>query len=179
MQNGSVKRAYLVLGPESSGTRLMTRLLIAAGCYGDSDHHQRLDTAIPGREPFLAWRRSIPHGGTWPDLERMVEIVAALSYGVTAVIMSRDWHSMAISQEQAPHAESAGAALEQIQMAYRYIFASLPDDMPFEIVNYEAVVMRPRGTIKYLFTRLGLPVPELPYIYDANGRYYQEVERVT
>lgn len=179
MRNGQVKRAYLVLGPESSGTRLMTRLLIAAGCYGDSDHFQRLDSAVEAGEPLLVWRRSIPHGGTWPDLERMVEIVDALGYGVTAVVMSRDWHSMAISQEQAPHAESAGAALQQIQIAYRYIFASLPDTLPFEIVNYESIVMRPRGTIKYLFVRLGLPVPELPYIYDANGRYYQEVERVT
>lgn len=34
--------AYLVLGPEASGIRLMASILIGAGCYGDSGHTQRL-----------------------------------------------------------------------------------------------------------------------------------------
>lgn len=102
-------------------------------------------------------------------------------YHVTFIIMSRDWHSMAISQEQAPHAESTEEALANIQRAYRAIFSDLPPGDRYEIVNYEALIQRPAGTVRYLFRRLGLPEPEsLPHIYDGNARYYGEsLEAVT
>jgi LPS sulfotransferase NodH len=90
------KRAFLVLGPESSGTRLMTKLLMVAGCYGDDGHVQRLD-----RDP-------------------------------------------------------------------------LPN-VPFEVVNYEALVSRPQAVTAQLMTRLGLPAPAEVSIYDGNAKYYVEV----
>jgi len=56
--------AFLVVGGESTGTRLVTEVLIALGCHGDSGHKQRLDTDIDKGEdipmPFV-WRRSMPH----------------------------------------------------------------------------------------------------------------------
>lgn len=171
-----MKRAFFVTGPESSGTRLMTRLLMAAGCYGDDDHEQRLDNAIPDNEPLIVWRRSVPHRGKWSQVNVALNALQLKGYKTTVIIMSRDWHSMAISQELAPHAVDVDAAQSNIRRAYRHIFACITDTDRFEIVNYEALVQRPVKTVRYLFQRLGLTPPaELPQIYDGNAKYYPAV----
>ena len=65
-------------------------------------------------------------------------------------------------------------------MAYRTIFNGLPWTARYELASYEALVMRPAGTVAYLFGRLGVDVPaQLPDIFDGNARYYREVERVS
>lgn len=175
LQKQPDKRAFLVLGPESSGTRLMTGILIAAGCYGDSGHEQRLDSGIPDNEPLIVWRRSVPHRGQWPQLNVAFNLLERNGYEVTVLIMSRDWHSMAISQELAPHADDVDVAQENIRRAYIHIFQHIRSNR-FEIVNYEALTQRPGGTIKYLCGRLGLPEPvNPPAIYDGNSRYYPDV----
>lgn len=168
-------KAFLVVGPESSGTRLMTSILIAAGCYGDDTHDQRLDLEIPDNEPLLVWRRSVPHRGEWVYPSYYLERLQAAGYETTILIMSRDWHSMAISQEQAPHAADVREAQENIRQAYCHIFQHIRDTR-FEIVNYEALTQRPEGTIRYLLRRLGLPEPgAFPAVYDGNLKYYANV----
>lgn len=170
------KRAFLVLGPESSGTRLMTRLLVAAGVEGDFGHDQRWEDSLPSEEPLVAIRRSVPHRRQWPDIAGLVGDLRARRYEVTAIVTSRDWHSMIISQQAAPHAESVEEALAHIRRAYCDIFSALGlRETPYEVVNYEALTQRPAKMLAYLFQRLGLPVPEsIPYIYDGNARYYRE-----
>lgn len=154
----------------------MTRLLIAAGCFGDDGHEQLLDEPSwppMERAPLIVWRRSVPHRGEWPHVPGYLQQMRDHGYETTVLIMSRDWHAMAISQEAAPHADSAEAALRNIRQAYRHIFR-FPLG-PYEIVNYEALTQRPAGTVRYLFQRLGLPVPALiPDIYDGNAKYYRE-----
>ena len=170
------KRAFLVLGPESSGTRLMMRLLVAAGVEGDFGHDQRWEGSLPNEEPLVAIRRSVPHRRQWPDIAGLVDDLRARLYDVMVIVTSRDWHSMIISQQAAPHAESVDEALAHIRRAYCDIFAALASrDVPYEMVNYEALTQRPAKMLAYLFQRLGLPVPEsVPYIYDGNARYYRE-----
>src|SRR5688572_25231295 len=79
-------RAFFVLGPESSGTRLATEILLNAGCYGSSDHIQSLDHLLDietedERKQFIndlvpldtsiVWRRSIPHNTIIPSISGM------------------------------------------------------------------------------------------------------------
>lgn len=168
----SEKRAFLVLGPESSGTRLMTRLLIAAGCYGDDGHVQRLDRAIPD-VPRLAWRRSLPHDQQWPDVQAIVTKLRTHGYSVSALVMSRDWHAMIASQLAAPHVATEIAAFGNIRNAYHQIFHDLAElHLRFEVVNYEALVLRPRATVTALMARLALPAPDMVSIYDGNAKHY-------
>ena len=96
--------AYLVLGPESSGTRLMTRILIAAGCAGYDGHDQVFDTALPiadGRP--IVWRRSVPHRREWPEIGWMLRLLCEQGYTPRIVVMARDWYAMARSQASAGH----------------------------------------------------------------------------
>lgn len=72
-------KLFFVVGPESSGNRLTTRILCESGCFGDYDHYQRLDEYfygkinnikdIMGDNKTIVFRRSIPHGDNWIKFE--------------------------------------------------------------------------------------------------------------
>lgn len=168
-------RAFLVVGPESSGTRLMTKLLIAAGCEGDDGNEQRWDEGLPQGDQVV-WRRSLPHGGVWPDLDEVLWGLNGRGYQVLFLVMSRDWHAMGDSQVQAGHVSDMETALKHIRDAYSRICATLTiTGYPFEIVNYETLV-RPGGeAVARLMERLGLTIVRPVDIYDGNAKYYKYV----
>lgn len=157
----------------------MTSLLMAAGCYGDDGHVQRLDVAgnpLGADRPLIVWRRSLPHGGRWPDPRALLSKLWDRDYDVTMLVMSRDWHAMSLSQVSAGHARDASAALGVIDLAYQEIFRAVRSDVSFELVNYEALTQRPQATVAQLMTRLGLKMPENFYVYDGNARHYGGIE---
>lgn len=168
------KRAFLVLGAESSGTRLLTQQLVGVGCYGDFGHVQRLDTAVPADEPLIVWRRSLPHGNDheWPNIGGVIDQLAMDGYEVTAVVLTRDWHCTAISQE-GQHVANVSEALANIRAAYREIFFALVStEINYELISYEALTTKPQS-MRYLLRRLGLPESPMVSVYDGNRRYYE------
>ncbi|HEX4794015.1 MAG TPA: hypothetical protein VH370_09495 [Humisphaera sp.] len=66
------KRAFFVVGPESSGNRYVTECFVNAGCFGDFQHEQRLDNdeGFDEATDTVVFRRSVPHGPnfSWPEL---------------------------------------------------------------------------------------------------------------
>lgn len=120
-----MKLAYFVVGPESSGTKLMARVLCECGCYGDSGYSQRLDDLrfqeAPGR---IVFRRSLPHGGKWPPLYRLTKLMDAAGYEVLPVLMLRDWQILARAQVRAGHAQDENEAHSNIVRAYQLILSA-------------------------------------------------------
>lgn len=84
-------KAFLVLGGESTGTRMVTQLLCEAGCYGDHGHQQRLDNSLPIDQPLVVWRRSVPHARKMPDIQAMISRLEDFGYEVTAVRIGLKW----------------------------------------------------------------------------------------
>jgi hypothetical protein len=178
-----MKRAYLVLGPESSGTRFITRLLIDAGCFGDGDHGQRLDfleqrerineDVLPKDETPIVWRRSYPHRGIFVDIGKAVAQLRAKGYDVRAVVTSRDWFPMLQSQVKVGHVPDESIGQAHSRMAYRYIFKYLPEDVPFIIVSYESFGRFRRKAICKMLEMLGLAMPRITTnIEDGNVKWY-------
>ena len=168
------REAVLVLGPESSGTRLITRILIAAGCHGQDGHQQEWDRALPGdgRSP-LVWRRSFPHGGRWPDVATMVHRLRQRGYAVKAVILAREPQALERSQLRAGHVGDVEEARRRIQEAYRRILTGLAEaGVAYILVPYEALVLHPAPVQAYLARRLGLPVAPYVTVYDGNEKWY-------
>lgn len=165
-------RAYLVLGPESSGTRLVTRLLIGAGCYGDGDHEQRLDAEFPADGRTLVWRRSIPHNRQWPSIVDMAARLRSAGYQVTAVVTTRDWYPTIRSQVAAGHVVNDTEASSNLQRAYPYIFEALARwNIPFVVSPYEALT-RPEA-VRRLLVMLGLPPDIGEAVRDENAKWYE------
>jgi len=169
----TMPRAVLVMGPESSGTRLATRILIAAGCHGDGDHEQWFDQALPGDLPLIVWRRSVPHARAWPDLARWIVQVRGTGYTVEAVVMMRDWLSMCRSQVKRQHVREIGEAEMHARFAYASIFTVLAATItPYIVLSYDNLVARPMAVQRWLAQRLNLPrVPSVDVI-NANAEYY-------
>jgi LPS sulfotransferase NodH len=168
-----MKQAICVMGPERSGNRLMTRLLIHAGCQGDGAHVQRWDTTPPTTESPIVWLRSCPHAGAWPDLSGWLQALHVTGYTVHAVVMTRDWFIQGASQLRAGHVVSVTQAEAHQQAAYLSIFAALSRrEVPFVLLSYEALCQRPQAVMARLCARLGLEWPgTLPEpIVDGNAR---------
>src|SRR5437868_3111599 len=98
------KRAFLVLGPESSGTRFLTHLCMEAGCQGDSSHEQKFDKSLNDAGDLIVWRRSLPYGraggeARWPDLHgELLEPLRSRGYEVRVFAMIRSFPPLLDSQ---------------------------------------------------------------------------------
>jgi len=167
-------RAYIVIGPESTGTRMTTRLLLSKGCLGDAEHRQKWD-----KEDFkgtngdpVVWRKSVPHGVEWPNMLNMKQKLMRAGYkNIVVVITSRDWYPQACSMakmhmrdmkdyNKMSEFEKIQAALERTQKAYAHIFREIENAaLPFILTNYESIVTDMRS-VNALMKQLGLPLYE-------------------
>jgi hypothetical protein len=160
---------YLVVGPESSGTRLTVRLLSAAGCrlveiVGDDDGPE---LPLDGHRPVI--RRSIPHACEWPTMRELVSLVPAER--VHAVVTTRDWFAMAESQVGNGHTPDVETSHANIRRAYGEIFSGLvAAGVPYVASSYESLVREPSYAPR-LLALLGLP-PASVAMYDGNAKWY-------
>jgi hypothetical protein len=135
------KRAFLVVGPESSGTRLVTRCLLAAGCQGWGDHVQGFDSSLEGAGNLIVWRRSLPYGQHWPDLRQMLLALRGRGYDVRVLATLRSHYCMVRSQLRARHVQSERQAERNIAEAMCRIVSFVADaNLPVRYVTYEEVV---------------------------------------
>lgn len=181
------KRAFLVLGPESHGTHLVTDLLVHAGCHGRSGAHvawqgewpaaiddrQPWDEALPTDEDPIVWRRSVPHLAHWPDIRGMIGSLEARGYEVRAVVVHREVYAAIQSQLKWRHVGDATTARANVERAYPYIFAHLEAAaVPATVVGYESLVHEPAAQ-DALLEEIGLEVPRARLeVWDGNRKWH-------
>lgn len=167
-----MKRAFLVLGPESSGCRLATRLLMAAGCDGDGQHLQRWDEQPPVASALVVWRRSVPHHHVWPDIAEMAWLLRLQGYDTEAVVTVRRWAPMIASQVATfAHVPDLETAVANIRRAMEWIFRGIATaGLPFHVATYEGLCAP--GGVERLWTDLGLQgnLAQVEELYDANQK---------
>jgi hypothetical protein len=158
-----MKRAYLVLGAESSGTRMLTGLLIDGGCKGSDEDKQPFDDWKFGDQDPIVWRRSYPwtEHHLWPNVELdLLKPLRKHGYDVArALVITRDWFTLARSQASAErhHVATQQDAIENMQFAYREIFTQLAAlCLPYLIVTYESLTVYGERTARPLLAELGL-----------------------
>ncbi|MEM9303939.1 MAG: hypothetical protein AAGE01_17625 [Pseudomonadota bacterium] len=150
-----LRRAFLVVGPESSGTHFVTEMLIAAGCHGHAGDHpdwesgwtegiedtQPWDHTPPTTEDPVVWRKSVPHGGAWPDLTRVARGLVNGGYAVTMLVVNRDPLATAPSQLRWKHVRDLSTGFGQIERALAHCYAQArAADVPTVTVSYEALI---------------------------------------
>lgn len=168
-----MKTAYLVIGPESSGTRMMTKILIKAGCAGDSGHIQRWDTQ-PLLGNNIVWRRSVPHAGHSLSSVRFANLAKSQGYTPVLIIMNRDWHAAAQSKVSQSLAVDYNSALLAIASAYNFLYEGLnKTDYKFITVSYESLVQRPMKVLKQISLFTKLPINTNYKIKDGNAKWFK------
>jgi len=145
------RKVFFVLGGESTGTRLTTRLLVDAGCFGDVDHTQRIDEwaykhvgsleeRLQKGQP-LVWRRSFPYGEKYPDIMKDLVDPMFRLYGVNHdddvmfLVTMRNWLCAAKSAVAARHCDTKEEAINRLKFAYVKIFSFFA-----KIVRYQSLI---------------------------------------
>lgn len=178
---------YFVFGPESSGNRLMARILIAAGCEGDPDEFQREfhDLLLSGKENIVL-HRSFPYGAKgagrhFPDIPQLVAQAKEYGYTPTAVVMMRDILCATRSAAKSHTHGDEDEAVQNYLQAITTIFSGIKEtELDYCPINYESLVKNKQVLINWLLPALGFssfsPLDE--EINDANDKWYDRAKLV-
>ena len=163
-------RAFVVIGPESTGTRVLTQILISAGCVGDGGHEQRFDSHVPLPSEVksdIVWRRSVPHfeSEKMPFVDKMKENLKG--YNTKFLVTSRSMYPAAMSQmRHRGGLDTLQQAYQRINRAYSHIFDQVAE-REFTLVTYEGLEMNSEKICDYL--NIGNPKVK---IYNGNSKYF-------
>ena len=130
------KKALLVFGPESSGTRGTTRFMIENGGYWGTDNHiQPLDEFVYGRVPIelivpedvneIVFRRSIPHAGNYEDLNAIDTLFLNAGYSTKWLMVLRDLPEIVRSKIARQHSPDETDAWMKTIYQYNFIFENI------------------------------------------------------
>ena len=179
-----MKKAFLVVGAEDSGTKMVTQILANHGCHGQNvivDNEQAVLNAIEKKLPLesdpIVVRLSMPHGGQWYDIENFIWTLRCMGYQTTTIVTVRDWVANMRSQcNDQTHAFTHEHSVYKLQKAYKMIFAGLSAvTTDFFMVTYESIMMEPKEIMHWIVWRCGLNYDEAkcPEIHNANKKWYK------
>ena len=175
----SVKIAYLVLGIEASGTRLLTKILINSGAIGQDTHAQNLDTEIPLADDVtspLVWRRSYPHGDFDVDLSSMTSRLASKGWKTYAFVIIRDAIPSTNAQAEALclSTQSEFEALKENRRQFSRLFSELHTlNIDYHVLTLEGLILNSLNVQTWLATFPGLKLPEnFLHIRNVNEKHW-------
>lgn len=178
---------YLVLGGVSSGTRLVTRLLLAAGLKGNGNHQQEFDGDIEPGLGKIVWRRSYPHGkpgsaDRWPNALQMVAKAEASGYKLKHIVVThRDWYAASHSAaRRRASIASVRHAMDFNRKAYGLIYRQLwllqeqTGFTKYTMCSYDELVAYPELYSDWLIKAVGLKWAQTPEeIFNSNQKFYR------
>lgn len=163
----------IAIGTESSGTRLLAKVLIAGGARGGAAHQQEFDSGLPLASDPIVWRRSVPHDNEEVDVEPLVSRLRSRGYEPIVVVIVRDWTATERSQaRRRAFVPNVATARRRMRAALVSIFEQIGAlDLDYHVVTYEEFVLHPEGAQAALWSRLGLPGGDPVAIRDENDKY--------
>lgn len=175
--------AIIIIGPESSGTRMCTSLFSNSGFFGDTGHIQRLDEAVSGRDTLervlgghdrLVFRRSVPHNKQMPDLEFIDSYFKRHGFHPYWFIVTRDSYCTIKSKVRSRHAKNLNSAGVNLQNEVEYL-----DKMKvylegrFSYLNASALMRDPNSVARDItaITGIVLSVKSVELIHNSDSKY--------
>lgn len=154
------KKLVFVLGPESSGTRGTTQLLIENGYWGQWAHAQELDRfvegcdireVVPDEVEKVVFRRSIPHAALYPDLMTIDSYFTNVNYSITWLIVIRNIPDTMRSKLMRKHSRDENQAI--LDTIYQYLwlgeFIAMKNDKVY-FFDFDLFLKNPNKSINYL-----------------------------
>jgi len=171
------KKIFVVVGPEASGTRVVTRLLIESGCWGSHEHLQPLDCVLDGSVKDIreiakdaqnfVLRRSVPHGTNWPDLLRLQVLLKSLGFDPFFIVVVRDWFATLKACER---------SMTEMVERWNFIMRFLPSITNFCFFLTSYYFLRPKDAIKSLSYMLKFELNKnvIPKILPVDDKYHRK-----
>lgn len=182
-----MKKLFFVIGPESSGNRLLTRILCNSGCFGDFEHYQRLDEFINGKQflkeiigdnETIVFRRSVPHGGVFPNIKLIVEKFVNEGFTPHFVLPQRSTYELYRSKINNNGKRSLEDAHESNKLELFHIWTSVFPNLqnPFMFVPTSLLFYCPNLVLIDLkfWSGLDIPIEKVKsFIYNADEKYHK------
>lgn len=165
----SNKKLFLIIGPESSGTRITSRFLIESGCWGSYEHYQILDSAVTSSDvneiqhltkdlSYIVFRQSVPHGQVWPNLTDLQSLFQKAGFDVFFIFTIRDW----IINEKDARQHHAYPKDPQMMLRWRHILKFLPEITDFCFFSTSFLFSNPKRALESLSCLTGYKIrPDL------------------
>lgn len=154
----------------NSGTRMMRKAFMAAGCHGDTVKGIQLEDVRSGSLPDrIVMARSGPNGQYVPDFKELAQACLDAGYHVTPVLVYRK-----TDFALAGHARHYGLTPEQA-LEYRNVVTHLAYEVsawlgvPLVVIPYEPFVANAQVRT-FLFESLGLHAPAMDF-RNENEKY--------
>ncbi len=170
------KYGVLVTGPESSGTKLVTRLLIDSGYSGSYFDEQPFDDYFNNEQllPYMncVFRRSIPHAQVNPDYQKIKYWINQSNLHLKTIITVRNYIPCLKSKIKRKH-NTDDVTDEVLMDQFIYLGKWLEHLKPFLIINTSYLTTNSERTLieieQFLHTEIIRPF----YIYDMDNTHYQ------
>lgn len=169
-----MKKLYIVLGAESTGTRYFTEILVKSGIYGDYGHEQRLDTESATRSPIVI-RRSYPHKQKYPSLSELIGTFGIKPSEIFVYITIRDFHCACSSSIANGHIldKTFASALLRYQKAYKLMLRQIDEwNLDYVFVNYESLWNREYIAALFAIGNITNCIPNVIDYIDGDSKYY-------
>lgn len=175
---------YFVIGPESSGTRLTTRILCESGCFGDFEHYQRLDEFVNNNvddlnkittAPLIVFRRSVPHGDADPNVKEIIDKFKLFDYVPVFIVPIRNLYELCKSKMNNNHKGTIQEAFDAVQREIQFIANSILNiGFSYYCFNTSFLFREPEIALYNLskFIKLEISVNSiLTFLYDADKNH--------
>jgi len=167
-----MRRAFFVVGPEGSGTHLLTNAFVSVGCHEEPWHggwppdgNYRFET-MPD---LFVFRRSLPHAYIWPNLPEIRKQMEEVGgYQVQPMLIMRDWFCTIKSVIRRGYQGKWETCEANMRQGPLMAFRDLPDLI---YVTYESFCHHPQFRRWLFVDKLKLPNPTVQ-IHYANPKYY-------
>jgi len=180
-----MRTAYFVIGPESSGTRLMTKIFRSAGIADPLFGLRRIYNSIlvetikdrlPKNGDIVIWR-SMPHErdeSRWEPLSLSRDGLKDLGFNVRYIITVRELYSHTRSMVSRNHC-SMDDPREAAKAEYRKIFYDVAGN-DFIVVSTSLLMVKPERALTSLseWSGLNLNIPSIrQFIRDEDRKWFK------
>lgn len=156
------KKCYIVCGPESSGNRLMTSILVRAGCWGEGSTNQPRLEDVPDVEKAVV----IIHHNLASSFAKLNE----RGFDVMAIMLVREWTANIESLINRGFDQDRMAAERRILTTLASnLFDALCYNVPMVVTTYESIN---HDSLPDLLNRLGLRSDNLNEPLSLVGQEY-------
>lgn len=171
-------KAFIVVGPESSGTRITTKILVKSGCFGDDGLEQRLDevvrSGVPFEQPRIVIRRSVPNGeDPEPDIDHVRHVFEENGYKTYFILTVRDWYANYKSNVSYGFTEKL--SLQKLVKGWVWLVGKVKP--PFFFFNTSLLFKDPEAALQSLEWFVSFPINReiVSEIFDADKKHFMRM----
>ena len=170
-------RAFIIVGPSSSGSRFVSRLFVQAGALGETGFVQSFDTQLPEPEADIVWKshnNHLPGAGTIP-VAQQIKLAQEAGYEPVVVLVFRDVFALTASMTQRQYdfdnEDPYGLNTHWYLRTWSEV---LQLDVKTAILSYDALSVYNDAYIRFIEKLLDFKFADRNYAVDENKKYFYE-----